>query len=100
MEDAGPVCMKSAQMDHLVFLSTVAERVAWRRESTPTAAAVILDPMLAIQKDDLVKEMTGAGDDAEHLVRSASREPEGEWTGFRLDVGATRRARLRTHSRR
>jgi exodeoxyribonuclease VII large subunit len=66
--------------------TTVAEQVAWRRESTPTAAAVILDRMLAIQKDDLAKEMTGAVDDAEQLVRTASRELEGEWTGFRLDV--------------
>jgi exodeoxyribonuclease VII large subunit len=78
--------------------TTVAEQVAWRRESTPTAAAVILDRMLAIQKDDLVKEMTEAVDDAEQLVRTASRELEGEWTGFRLDVEryAARSARAPT----
>jgi exonuclease VII large subunit len=66
--------------------TTVAEQVAWRRESTPTAAAVTLDRMLAAQRDDLVKEMTAAIDDAEQLVRIASRELESEWTAFRLDV--------------
>jgi exodeoxyribonuclease VII large subunit len=64
--------------------TTVAEQVSWRRESTPTAAAVTLDRMLAAQRDDLVKEMTAAVDDAEELVRIASRELESEWTAFRL----------------
>jgi hypothetical protein len=64
----------------------VAEQVAWRRESTPTAAAVTLDRMLAAQRDDLVKEMTAAIDDADQLVRTASRELESEWTALRLDV--------------
>jgi exonuclease VII large subunit len=66
--------------------TTVAEQVAWRRESTPTAAAVTLDRMLATQRDDLVKEMTAAIDYAEQLVRIASRELESQWTGFRLDA--------------
>jgi exonuclease VII large subunit len=66
--------------------TTVAEQVAWRRESTPTAAAVTLDRVLAAQRDDLVKEMTAAIDDAQQLVRIASRELESEWTGFRLDA--------------
>jgi exodeoxyribonuclease VII large subunit len=66
--------------------TTVAEQVAWRRESTPTAAAVTLDRMLAAQRDDLVKEMTAAVDDADQLVRIASRELETEWMAFRLDL--------------
>jgi exonuclease VII large subunit len=66
--------------------TTVAEQVAWRRESTPTAAAVTLDRMLAAQRDDLVKEMMAAVDDAEQLVRITSRELENQWTAFRLDL--------------
>jgi exodeoxyribonuclease VII large subunit len=66
--------------------TTVAEQVAWRRESTPTAAAVTLDRMMAAQRDDLAREMTAAIDDAHQLVGVASRELESEWTAFRLDM--------------
>ncbi len=66
--------------------TTVAEQVAWRRESTPTAAAVTLDRVLAAQRDDLAREMAAAFEDAEQLLRRVSEQLEGEWTEFRLDI--------------
>ena len=66
--------------------TTVAEQVAWRRESTPTAAAVTLDRVLAAQRDDLAREMAAAFEDAQQLLRRVSEQLEGEWTEFRLDI--------------
>jgi exonuclease VII large subunit len=64
----------------------VAETVAWRREATPTAAAVTLDRVLAAQRDDLARALASAVDDAQRHLAAVTRRLEDTWSGFQTDL--------------
>ena len=73
--------------------SPVAEKVAWRREMTPSLAAVALDRLLSAQCDDLARELAAAVADAEQLLAGQTRQLEDAWSGCRIElerVGAAR----------
>src|ERR1700722_16208644 len=61
--------------------SPVAEKVAWRREATPSLAAVALDRLVSAQRDDLARELAAAVADAEHLLAGQTRQLEEAWSG-------------------
>ena len=64
----------------------VAEKVAWRHDSTPTAAAVTLDRMLASQSDALATGLAAAITDAEQFLAARIRQLEEAWSGCRIDL--------------
>jgi exodeoxyribonuclease VII large subunit len=66
--------------------SPVAEKVAWRREATPSLAAVALDRLLSAQRDDLARELAAAVADAEQLLAGQTRQLEEAWSGCRIEL--------------
>jgi hypothetical protein len=66
--------------------SPVAEKVAWRREATPSLAAVALDRLLSAQRDDLARELAAAVADAEQLLAGQTRQLEEAWSGCSIEL--------------
>jgi exodeoxyribonuclease VII large subunit len=66
--------------------SPVAEKVAWRHEATPTAAAVTLDRILAAQRDALAANLAAAVTGAEQFLAEQTRQLEETWNECRVDL--------------
>jgi exodeoxyribonuclease VII large subunit len=66
--------------------SPVAEKVAWRHDATPTAAAVTLDRLVASQSDALAMQLAAAVTDAEQFLAERTRELEELWSECRIDL--------------